>query len=51
MGSRDIALGLPNWTFFSSDPGGKTVAVLRSFVAPAKAVRRRAVCLFGSGWK
>ena len=31
--NRDIAVGRGNWTFFGSDQGGKTAAVLRSFVA------------------
>src|SRR5580692_4292363 len=30
---RDIAVGRNNWTFVGSDRGGKTMAVLRSFVA------------------
>lgn len=30
---RSIAVGRNNWTFFGSDNGGKTAAVLRSFVA------------------
>jgi transposase len=30
---RGIAVGRRNWTFFGSDQGGKTAAVLRSFVA------------------
>jgi len=34
--NRDIALGRGNWTFFGSDNGGKTAAVLRSFVASCK---------------
>jgi len=34
--NRDIALGRNNWTFFGSDNGGKTAAVLRSFVASCK---------------
>lgn len=34
--NRDIALGRVNWTFFGSDTGGKTAAVLRSFVASCK---------------
>ena len=34
--NRDIALGRGNWTFFGSDGGGKTAAVLRSFVASCK---------------
>ena len=34
--NRDIALGRGNWTFFGSDIGGKTAAVLRSFVASCK---------------
>jgi hypothetical protein len=34
--NRDIALGRGNWTLFGSDAGGKTAAVLRSFVASCK---------------
>lgn len=34
--NRDIALGRANWTFFGSDRGGKTAAVLRSFIASCK---------------
>ena len=34
--NRDIALGRGNWTFFGSDNGGKTAAVLRSFIASCK---------------
>jgi transposase len=34
--NRDIALGRTNWTFFGSDNGGKTAAVLRSFIASCK---------------
>ena len=34
--NRDIALGRGNWTFFGSDNGGKTAAVLRSFIATCK---------------
>ena len=34
--NRDIALGRGNWTFFGSDSGGKTAAVLRSFLASCK---------------
>jgi transposase len=30
---RSVAVGRRNWTFFGSDQGGKTAAVLRSFVA------------------
>ena len=33
---RDIAIGRNNWTFFGSDNGGKTAAVLRSFVASCR---------------
>jgi transposase len=33
---RDIAIGRGNWTFFGSDNGGKTAAVLRSFIATCK---------------
>jgi transposase len=31
-----MAVGRGNWTFFGSDTGGKTAAVLRSFVASCK---------------
>lgn len=31
--NRDIAIGRGNWTFFGSDRGGQTAAVLRSFIA------------------
>jgi transposase len=34
--NRDIAIGRGNWTFFGSDNGGKTAAVLLSFVAMCK---------------
>jgi transposase len=34
--NRDIAIGRGNWTFFGSDKGGKTAAVLRSFIASCK---------------
>jgi hypothetical protein len=34
--NRDIAIGRGNWTFFGSDNGGKTAAVLLSFVAICK---------------
>jgi len=37
--NRDIAVGRANWTFFGSDQGGKTAAVLRSFVASCKRSR------------
>ena len=36
--NRDVAIGRNNWTFFGSDQGGKTDAVLRSFVASCKRV-------------
>ena len=36
--NQDIALGRGNWTFFGSDQGGKTEAVLRSFTL--RTVRR-----------
>jgi transposase len=36
---RGIALGRHNWTFLGSDRGGKTMAVLRSFVASCELVR------------
>ena len=31
-----MAVGRSNWTFFGSDQGGRTAAVLRSFVASCK---------------
>jgi transposase len=34
--NRDIAIGRNNWTFFGSDKGGNTAAVLRSFIASCK---------------
>jgi hypothetical protein len=34
--NRDIAIGRNNWTFFGSDHGGKTAAVLLSFIAMCK---------------
>ena len=34
--NRDVAIGRGNWTFFGSDKGGKTAAVLLSFVAMCK---------------
>jgi transposase len=37
--NRDIALGRGNWTFFGSDQGGKTAALLRSFIASCKRCR------------
>jgi transposase len=37
--NRDIAIGRGNWTFFGSDRGGKTAAVLMSFVAMCKRSR------------
>jgi transposase len=34
--NRDIAVGRGNWTFFGSDQGGRTAAVLRTFIASCK---------------
>ena len=34
--NRPIAIGRGNWTFFGSDNGGKTAAVLLSFIAMCK---------------
>ena len=45
--NRDIALGRGNWTFFGSDNGGKTAAVLRSFVASCKRCRLEPSAWFG----
>ena len=36
---RGIAVGRGNWTFFGSDRGGKTAAVLRSFISSCELVR------------
>ena len=36
---RGIAVGRHNWTFVGSDRGGKTMAVLRSFVASCELVK------------
>ena len=36
---RGWAVGRNNWTFFGSDRGGKTAAVLRSFVASCELVK------------
>jgi transposase len=36
---RGIAVGRANWTFFGSDEGGKTAAVLRSLVASCQRVQ------------
>jgi transposase len=37
--NRDIAIGRGNWTFFGSDEGGRTAAVLMSFIASCKRCR------------
>ena len=37
--NRDIAIGRGNWTFFGSDHGAKTAAVLMSFIAMCKRCR------------
>lgn len=37
--NRDVAIGRGNWTFFGSDEGGKTAAVLMSFIASCKRCR------------
>jgi transposase len=34
--NRDVAIGRGNWTFFGSDQGGRTLAVLMSFIARCK---------------
>lgn len=36
---RGIAVGRNNWTFFGSDNGGKTAAVLRTLVACCERVK------------
>jgi transposase len=35
---RGVAVGRNNWVFFGSDEGGKTAAILRSFVASCQRV-------------
>ena len=40
--NRDIALGRGNWTFFGSDNGGKTAAVLLSFITTSSRERDNA---------
>lgn len=34
--NRDIAVGRNNWTFFGSDTGGRTAAILQTFIASCK---------------
>jgi transposase len=36
---RGVALGRRNWTFFGSDRGGKTFAILRSFIASCEILK------------
>ena len=36
---RSFAVGRNNWTFFGSDNGGRTAAVLRSFVSSCELVK------------
>jgi transposase len=36
---RGFAMGRNNWTFFGSDNGGKTAAVLRTFIASCERVK------------
>jgi hypothetical protein len=36
---RGFAVGRNNWTFFGSDRGGRTAAILRSFVSSCKLVK------------
>jgi len=36
---RGVAVGRRNWTFFGSDTGGKTAAVLTSFMATCRRIR------------
>ncbi len=36
---RSFAIGRNNWTFFGSDNGGKTAAVLRSFISSCELVK------------
>ena len=43
--NRDIAIGRGNWTFFGSDQGGRTAAVLLSFIAMCKRNTGRALRL------
>jgi transposase len=35
---RGVAVGRANWMFFGSDVGGKTAAVLRSFIASCQRI-------------
>ena len=42
---RGVAVGRHNWMFFGSDNGGKTAAVLRSFVASCRTGGYRSFCL------
>jgi hypothetical protein len=42
---RGIAVGRGNWTFFGSDRGGKTAAVLRSFISSCESRESRSVRL------
>ena len=37
--NRDVAIGRGNWTFFGSDNGGRTAAILMSFIATCKRCR------------
>jgi hypothetical protein len=45
--NRDIAIGRGNWTFFASDNGGQTAAVLWSFIATCKRCRVEPFAWFG----
>jgi transposase len=45
--NRDIAIGRGNWTFFGSDKGGQTAAVLWSFIATCKRCRVEPFAWFG----
>ena len=44
---RGIAVGRNDWTFFGSDTGGKTAAVLRTFVASCERVKIDPCAWFG----
>ena len=44
---RCFAMGRANWTFFGSDRGGKTAAVLRSFVTSCELVKVDPFAWFG----
>ena len=42
---RGVAVGRGNWMFFGSDAGGRTAAVLRSFIASCQRVNVEPFCV------